>query len=47
MTSVPILLRPEYFLLVSGVSLALCLLTSLIPARLAARLNPVTAIRFS
>ena len=47
MTSVPILLRPEYFLLVSGVSLLLCLLTSLIPARLAARLNPVAAIRFS
>jgi len=47
MTSVPILLRPEYFLLVSGATLALCLASSMIPARLAARLNPVTAIRFS
>jgi lipoprotein-releasing system permease protein len=47
MTSVPVLLRPEYFLFVSAVTLVLCLLTSLIPARLAARLHPVTAIRFS
>jgi len=47
MTSVPILLRPEYFLLVSGATLALCLASSLLPARLAARLNPVSAIRFS
>ncbi len=47
MTSVPVLLRPEYFLLVSAVTIALCLLSALIPARLAARLHPVTAIRFS
>jgi lipoprotein-releasing system permease protein len=47
MTSVPILLRPEYFALVSGITIALCMMTALIPARLAARLNPVNTIRFS
>ena len=47
MTSVPILLRPMDFLLVSAISLVLCLISSLIPARLASRLNPVNAIRFS
>lgn len=47
MSSVPILLRPEYFLVVSAVTILLCLLTALVPARLAAKLNPVTAIRFS
>ncbi len=47
MTSVPILLRVENFLLVSAISIALCMLCAMLPARLAARLNPVTAIRFS
>jgi lipoprotein-releasing system permease protein len=47
MTSVPILLRPEYFLVVSGATLLLCLASSLLPARLASRLHPVSAIRFS
>jgi lipoprotein-releasing system permease protein len=47
MTSVPILLRWEYFAVVSGITIALCLLSALIPARLASSLNPVTAIRFS
>jgi lipoprotein-releasing system permease protein len=47
MTSVPILMRPEYFLLVSVVTLALCLLSSWVPARLASRMNPVNAIRFA
>jgi lipoprotein-releasing system permease protein len=47
MSSVPILLRPEYFLLVSGATLLLCLASSMLPARLASRLHPVTAIRFS
>lgn len=47
MTSVPVLLLPEYFLVVSGITIALCFLTALVPARLAANLNPVTAIRFS
>jgi lipoprotein-releasing system permease protein len=47
MTSVPILLKPIDFLMVDAVALGMCLLCSLLPARLAARLNPVTAIRFS
>jgi lipoprotein-releasing system permease protein len=47
MTSVPILLRSEYFLLVSVVTLLLCLLSSFVPARLASRLRPVQALRFS
>jgi lipoprotein-releasing system permease protein len=47
MTSVPIVLRASDFALVSVITIALCLLSSLIPARLAARLNPVQAIRFS
>jgi ABC-type lipoprotein release transport system permease subunit len=44
---VPILLRPEYFAIVSVLTIGLCILSSLLPARLASRLNPVTAIRFS
>jgi len=47
MTSVPILLRVEYFVIVSAITIGLCLLSSLIPARLASRLHPVIAIRFS
>jgi lipoprotein-releasing system permease protein len=47
MSSVPILLKPEYFLLVSAITLALSFISSMIPARLASRLRPVNAIRFS
>jgi lipoprotein-releasing system permease protein len=47
MSSVPILLRPENFLAVSGVALFLCLLATLVPANLAGRLKPITAIRFA
>ena len=47
MSSVPILLRPEHFLLVSAISIALCLMSSVIPARLASRLHPVSALRFT
>jgi lipoprotein-releasing system permease protein len=46
MSSVPIFMKPEYFLMVSGVSIVLCILSSFIPARLAAKVDPVTAIRF-
>ncbi len=46
MTSVPILIRPEYFLVVSTISIMLCWLCSFIPARLASRMTPVKAIRF-
>ncbi|MEK9139117.1 MAG: FtsX-like permease family protein, partial [Bacteroidota bacterium] len=47
MSTVPILLRAEYFLLVSGISVALCLVSSIVPARLASRLHPVNALRFT
>jgi lipoprotein-releasing system permease protein len=47
MTSVPVLMRWEDFLIVSAITIALCLLSALLPARLASRLHPVTAIRFS
>ncbi len=47
MTSVPVLMRWEYFLVVSAITVALSMLSALIPARLASRLDPVTAIRFS
>ncbi|MGA9120525.1 MAG: ABC transporter permease [Bacteroidota bacterium] len=47
MTTVPILLRVQDFALVSGIAISLCLLSALLPARLAARVNPVSAIRFS
>jgi lipoprotein-releasing system permease protein len=47
MSSVPVLIRWEYFALVSVVTILMALLSSLIPARLAARLHPVNAIRFS
>ncbi len=47
MSSVPVLFRWEYFVVVSGISIALALLCSFLPARLAARIEPVRAIRFS
>lgn len=46
MSSVPVLLRPEDFLVVSCISIALCLASALVPARLASRLHPVAALRF-
>jgi lipoprotein-releasing system permease protein len=46
MSSVPVLMRAEYFLVVSAVSMLLCLISSLVPARLASMLHPVNALRF-
>ncbi len=46
MSSVPILMKPENFLLVTVVALVLCFLTTLLPARAAAGLKPVEAFRF-
>jgi lipoprotein-releasing system permease protein len=46
MNAVPILLRPENFLIVTGVALLVSLLTTLIPSRAAARLDPIAALRF-
>jgi len=47
MSSVPILLRLENFIAVSVLSLALCLLATLVPSTLASRMKPITAIRFA
>jgi lipoprotein-releasing system permease protein len=47
MDSVPIFMRWEQFALVSGISLALCFLSTLIPAFVASKLNPINSIRFS
>lgn len=47
MTSVPILLRPEFFLVVSAISVALSYCCSYIPAWLASRIDPVRAIKFA
>ena len=46
MDTVPISLGVENFLLVSGVAFILCMLTTFIPARSAAKLDTVTALRF-
>ncbi len=46
MNTVPILIRPENFLLVTGIALALCLVTTLLPSRAAAMMKPVEAFRF-
>ncbi len=47
MKSVPILLRPEYFLGVSAFSIIACIAAARAPARLASQLSPLTAIRVS
>ena len=46
MNSAPILLRPEIFLIVTLIAYVLCLLTTILPARAAAALNPVDTLRF-
>jgi lipoprotein-releasing system permease protein len=46
MNAVPVLLRPENFLIVTGLALAVSFLTALIPSRAAAALDPVVALRF-
>ncbi|HYQ87900.1 MAG TPA: ABC transporter permease [Bacteroidota bacterium] len=46
MSSVPILLEPTNFLLVSGVALVMSFVTTLLPSAAAARLDPVVALRF-
>lgn len=46
MTTAPIALNPLDYLMVGGVTLLLCGLAAYIPARVAARIEPVEAIRF-
>jgi len=45
-STVPVKIYPEYFALVVAVSLAICLLATLYPARQASRLVPAEAIRY-
>lgn len=47
MSTVPVLMRPEHFALVSVVVLLLCVAASVIPSRAAAGLDPITTLRFS
>lgn len=46
MNTVPILIRPENFALVTVITFILCLVTTLLPARAAASLDPIAALRF-
>lgn len=46
MTSVPIFMKPHVFLLTAVVAMTLSLLSSIIPAWLASRMNPIKSIRF-
>jgi lipoprotein-releasing system permease protein len=46
MTTAPIQLNPLDYLVVGGITLLLCCLAAYIPARVAARIEPVRAIRF-
>lgn len=45
--SVPILIQPEYIILVSLITLILTFIATLIPSYLASRLDPVKSLRFS
>ena len=45
-STLPVKMYPEYFLIVVGASLAICLLATIYPARQAARLAPVDVIRY-
>ena len=47
MDTVPIFMQWERFALVSTISLLLCFLSTLIPAYVASKLNPINSIRFS
>ena len=47
MTTAPVALNPVDFLLVGVISLILCGLAAYIPARVAARIEPVRVIRFN
>jgi len=46
MTRVPILIDWNIGLIITGITLLLSLLVTIIPSYLASRLNPVTSLRF-
>ena len=46
MKSVPILLQPEYIILISIITLALVFISTLIPSYIASRFNPIKSLRF-
>ncbi|MBI3765006.1 MAG: ABC transporter permease [Ignavibacteriales bacterium] len=46
MDTVPVLLSPVNFILVTVIAFSLCMLTTLLPSRAAARLDPVSALKF-
>jgi lipoprotein-releasing system permease protein len=47
MKSVPILLQPEYVILISIITIILTFLATLIPSYLASRLDPIKSLRFN
>lgn len=47
MKSVPILLRPEYIILISVITIILTFLATLIPSFIASQIHPIKSIRFS
>jgi lipoprotein-releasing system permease protein len=47
MNYVPMAIVPLHYIIVSGVALMMCFLCSLLPARLAGRLDPIKTIRFA
>ncbi|MCP5061810.1 MAG: FtsX-like permease family protein, partial [Ignavibacteriae bacterium] len=47
LSSVPISINIETYILVSGLALLLCFLAALIPSYIAARIQPITAIKFN
>lgn len=46
MNAVPVMLRPENFVIVTLIALLLCFLTSSLPSKAAARVRPVSIFRF-
>ena len=47
LSSVPIIIKPEIYFLISFLGLLLSLFSSVIPSYIAARIQPITAIRFN
>jgi lipoprotein-releasing system permease protein len=47
MSSVPILIKPENFLLISIITFFLCILAALIPSYIASKIKPVSTLRFN